>query len=185
MAGYITHKNNKDGWDPEKESYDEYKARRFEGHAGTGQPNSQKNARGICPHTDVEKRKCKCRTCINRKNRAKGKRKQNMVRKKLGIPDRKFHGADAHEENWRSAVRIEVKAGKQVGPIATRFNKAEAQSWENVKNQVGGTGKSKPFMMVAMPDGESDGIVLCRLSQLDKVVDALIENRELPEEEQY
>lgn len=183
MAGQINKPNN-NGWDIENESYDEYKARRFEGQMGLGQPNSQKNARGICPQTDIEKRKCKCRTCINRKNRAKGRRKQNMVRKKLGIPDRKFHGADAHEENWRSAVRIEVKAGKQVGPIATRFKNAEAQSWENVKNQVGG-GKSKPFMMVAMPDGESDGIVLCRLSELDKVVDALIENRELPEEEQY
>ena len=77
-----------------------------------------------------------------------------------------------------------MKAGKQVGPIAPRFKNAEAQSWENVKNQVGGC-KSKPFMMVAMPDGESDGIVLFRLSELDKVVDALIENRELPKEEQY
>ncbi len=120
MSGYIS-KPNKDGWDPEKESWDEYKANRFSGMSGTGQPNSQTNAKGLCPNTD------------------------NMVRKKLGIPDRKFHGADAHEENWRSAVRIEVKAGKQVGPIATRFNKAEAQSWENVKNTVGGRGK--PFMM--------------------------------------
>ena len=105
-----------------------------------------------------------------------------MVRKKLGIPDRKFHGADAHEENWRSAVRIEVKAGKQVGPIATRFEKAEAQSWENVKNQVGG-GRGKPFMMVAMPDDTSDGIVLFRLSQLKEVVEGIIENWERPVED--
>jgi len=181
MSGQI---NNpmRNGWDPENESWDEYKARRFEGRAGTGQPNSQKNARGECPETGEQKRKCRCRTCINRKNRAKGRRKQNMVRKKLGIPDRKFHGADAHEENWRSAVRIEVKAGKQVGPIATRFEKAEAQSWENVKNQVGG-GRSKPFMMVAMPDSTSDGIVLFRLSQLREVIEGIIENWESPEED--
>jgi len=180
MAGTISTKNN-NGWDPENESWDEFKARRFEGQMGIGQPNSQKNARGVCPNTGDQKRRCKCRTCINRKNRAKGRRKQNMVRKKLGIPDRKFHGADAHEENWRSAVRIEVKAGKQVGPIATRFEKAESQSWENVKNVVGG--RSKPFMMVAMPDESSDGIVLFRLSQLRAVVEGIIENWENPEED--
>jgi hypothetical protein len=180
MSGYIKPKNS-NGWDPEKESWDEYKANRFSGQQGIGMANSQKNARGMCPETDLPKRTCRCRTCINRKNRAKGKRKQNMVRKKLGIPDRKFHGADAHEENWRSAVRIEVKAGKQVGPIATRFNKAEAQSWENVKNVVGGRGK--PFMMVAMPDGESDGIVLFRLSKMKEVLEGILSNWENPEEE--
>ena len=181
MAGQISPKRN-NGWDPEKESWDEWKARRFEGQMGIGQSNSQKNARGMCPNTDKPKRQCDCRTCINRRNRSKGRRKQNMVRKKLGIPDRKFHGADAHEENWRSAVRIEVKAGKQVGPIATRFDKAEAQSGENVKNQVGG-GRGKPFMMVAMPDDTSDGIVLFRLSQLREVVEGIIENWERPVED--
>ena len=180
MSGYIKKPNN-NSWDPEKESWDEYKANRHLGQAGIGQPNSQTNARGICPDTDLPKRTCRCRTCINRKNRAKGKRKQNMVRKKLGIPDRKFHGADAHEENWRSAVRIEVKAGKQVGPIATRFNKAEAQSWENVKNVIGG--RDKPFMMVAMPDGESDGIVLFKLSKMKEVLEGILSNWDNPEEE--
>ena len=180
MSGYIKKPNN-NAWDPEKESWDEYKANRHSGQSGMGQPNSQTNARGLCPDTDLPKRTCRCRTCINRKNRAKGKRKQNMVRKKLGIPDRKFHGADAHEENWRSAVRIEVKAGKQVGPIATRFNKAEAQSWENVKNVIGG--RDKPFMMVAMPDGESDGIVLFRLSKMKEVLEGILSNWENPEEE--
>ena len=86
MSGYIS-KPNKDGWDPEKESWDEYKANRFSGMSGTGQPNSQTNAKGLCPNTDIAKRTCKCRTCINRRNRSKGRRKQNMVRKKLGIPD--------------------------------------------------------------------------------------------------
>ncbi len=178
MSGRINTPNNS-SWDPSKESWDEFKANRHAGWSGTGQPNSQKNARGLCPNTDVEKRKCRCRTCINRKNRAKGRRKQNMVRKKLGIADRKFHGADAHEENWRSAVRIEVKAGKQVGPIYTRFLKAEVQSWENVKNVEGG--KGKPFAMVAMPDGTSDGLVIFRLSQLQEVVLGIVENWENPE----
>ncbi len=79
---------------------------------------------------------------------------------------------------------IELDEAAEVVDEAHDPKNAEAQSWENVKNQVGG-GKSKPFMMVAMPDGESDGIVLCRLSDYIFVVDALIENRELPEEEQY
>ena len=33
MSGYIS-KPNKDGWDPEKESWDEYKANRFSGMSG-------------------------------------------------------------------------------------------------------------------------------------------------------
>jgi hypothetical protein len=75
-----------------------------------------------------------------------------------------------------------VKAGKQVGPIATRFNKAEAQSWENVKDSIGGN-KSKPFMMVAMPEGTSDGICLIRLSELEKVMDAIQDNWDRFDEE--
>ena len=39
------------------------------------------------------------------------------------------------------------------------------------------------FMMVAMPDDTSDGIVLFRLSQLREVVEGIIENWERPVED--
>lgn len=54
---------------------------------------------------------------------------------------------------------MEMKAGKQVQPIATRFDLARAQSEE--QRPIGDT---RPFMMVAMPEGTKDGIVLMRLS---------------------
>ena len=46
----------------------------------------------MCPNTDKPKRQCDCGLT------EKGRRKQNMVRKKLGITDRKFHGADTPEK---------------------------------------------------------------------------------------
>jgi hypothetical protein len=177
-------KPNKKAWDVENETWEEYKARKSieSGVKSISQPNSVKKQQGECKVTGVPKRKCECRTCINRRNRSKGRAKQNSVRKKLKIPSRKFHGADAHEENWDSSVRVEVKSGKQVGPIYTRFLKAEAQSWENVKESIGGN-KSKPFMMVAMPEGTSDGLVLFRLSELNKVIDAIQDNWDRFDEE--
>ena len=172
MTGMIT-PNNKDGWDPDNETFAEFKSRKTSHSKSISQPNSVIKQRGECKVTGIPKRKCSCRTCINRRNRSKGRAKQNAVRKKLKIPSRKFHGADAHEENWDSSVRIEVKSGKQVGPIWTRFQKAEAQSWENVKDAIGGDGKSKPFMMVAMPEGTSDGLCIIRLSELENVLEAI------------
>ena len=55
--------------------------------------------------------------------------------------------------------RVEMKAGKQVGPIHTRFELARLQSEE-----ARPMGDARPFLMVAMPEGTSDGIVLMRLS---------------------
>ena len=74
------------GWDG-TETYAEYKAKKYAGWSGIGQPNSNTRMAGKCPNTNEIKTKCKCRTCINRRNRAKGRRKQNLARKKLGIPD--------------------------------------------------------------------------------------------------
>jgi len=64
-----------------------------------------------------------------------------------------------HEEVWGGSCRVEMKAGKQVQPIATRFEAARAQS-----ELARPMGDPRPFLMVAMPDGSSDGIVLMRLS---------------------
>jgi len=64
--------------------------------------------------------------------------------------------------------RVEVKAGAQVGPIATRFDAARVQS-ESSK----ALGDIRPFLMVAMPDGRSDGIVLMRLEEFAMLVAVL------------
>ena len=91
-----------------------------------------------------------------KRNRAKGDSKARRARKKLGIG-----GANTrHEEHWGGHLRIEVKAGAQVQPIATRFFAAEKQS-----AQAKAIGDIRPFVMVAMPDDIQDGIVLMRLSQ--------------------
>lgn len=90
-----------------------------------------------------------------KRNRAKGDSKARRARKMLGIG-----GANTrHEEHWGGAFRVEVKAGAQVSPIATRFEAAEKQS-----GLAKSIGDHRPFLMVAMPDDSRDGIVLMRLS---------------------
>jgi hypothetical protein len=70
-----------------------------------------------------------------------------------------------HEEHWGGLFRVEVKAGAQVGPISTRFNQARLQS-EASKS----LGDIRPFAMIAMPDGSSDGIVLMTLDEFAELV---------------
>lgn len=100
-------------------------------------------------------RGCDCPRCRGKRNRAKGDTKARAARKKLGIPG----VMSRHEEHWSGRCRVEMKAGAQVGPIATRFELARAQS-ELARPH----GDNRPFLMVAMPDGTKDGIVLMRLS---------------------
>lgn len=111
-------------------------------------------------------RGCNCARCRGKRNRAKGDSKARKARQALGIT-----GANTrHEELWGGAFRIEVKAGAQIKPIATRFLDAEAQS-----EQHRPIGDTRIFLMVAMPDGTSDGIVLGRLSQLGELLKHLNE----------
>jgi len=77
-----------------------------------------------------------------------------------------------HEEVWGGAIRVEVKAGKQVQPIYTRFLLAEQQS----KNGSA-LGDIRPFGMVAMPDGTSDGLIIMRLSEFQNFM-ALLDDLE-------
>ena len=105
-------------------------------------------------------------------NRNNGRTKQEMARKLLKVPDNVSGKIPADEEDWNSNVLFEVKSGKQVDPIATRFYNAESQSQEFVDT----LGTKKPFSMIAMPHGTGDGIFMCRLSSLEKVVDGLLEN---------
>ena len=160
-------------WLP-NETYQEYKRKKY-GHLpkSMSQKNSEGRQIGKCPNTGTKKHLCNCRTCLNRRNRQKGRRKQNLARKALNIPSNRFHGADAHEENWRGHLRVEVKAGKQVGPIATRFYKAKQQSDAN--NDIIGA-KSKPFAMVAMPDESVNGLFICELDKIFEVATAILQN---------
>lgn len=92
-----------------------------------------------------------------KRNRAKGDSKARRARKMLGIA-----GANTrHEELWGGVVRVEMKAGAQVSPIVTRYRNAEQQS-----EQSRSLGDIRPFVLVAMPDGESDGLAVMRLSVL-------------------
>jgi hypothetical protein len=109
---------------------------------------------------------CTCPVCRGANNRRKGDSKAAKARKIIGLGG----PASRHEEHWTGAVLSEMKAGAQVGPIATRFEAARAQS-----NASRAIGDNRPFVMVAMPDDTSDGIVLCRLSELRNVAYALVE----------
>jgi|TARA_B100000902_G_scaffold5747_1_gene7513 hypothetical protein len=113
-------------------------------------------------------------------NRNNGRNKQELARKLLKVPDNVTGKIPADEEDWNSNVLFEVKSGKQIDPIATRFYNAESQSQEFVDS----LGKKKPFSMVAMPTGTGDGIFMCRLSSLEKVVEALQENWKKYEEQE-
>lgn len=103
-----------------------------------------------------------------RRNRTKGDSKARRARKKLGLGGH----LTRHEENWGGVVRTEVKAGAQVGPIATRFNAAKAQSYASKA-----LGDIRPFVMVAMPDGTTKGIVLMDLDEFGELL-ALIRDQD-------
>jgi len=113
-------------------------------------------------------------------NRNNGRNKQELARKLLKVPDNVTGRIPADEEDWNSHVLFEVKSGKQVDPIATRFYNAESQSQEFIDS----LGDKKPFSMIAMPTGTGDGIFMCRLSSLEKVVEALHKNWEKYEKQE-
>ena len=116
-----------------------------------GRPD-RKNVRRI--------RGCADPAARGRRNRTKGDAKARRARKKLGLGGH----LTRHEENWGGYFRTEVKAGAQVGPIATRFQTAKAQS-----DAAKALGDIRPFIMVAMPDGTTDGIVLMSLSEFSEL----------------
>jgi len=105
-------------------------------------------------------------------NRNNGRSKQELARKLLKVPDNVGGRTPADEEDWNSKVLFEVKSGKQVDPIATKFYNAESQSQEfqDVWKE------KKPFSMIAMPNGTGDGLFICRLSELQNVVAGLLAN---------
>ena len=66
----------------------------------------------------------------NQFNRNNGRSKQELARKLLKVPDNVGGKIPADEEDWNSNILFEVKSGKQVDPIATRFYNVESQSQE-------------------------------------------------------
>jgi hypothetical protein len=101
-------------------------------------------------------RGCVCPRCRGQRNRAKGDAKARKARKALGI-----EGVNSrHEELWGGAIRLEVKAGAQIKPVFTAYLRCEIQS-----EQHRPIGDPRPFALVAMPDGTSDGLIVMRLSQ--------------------
>lgn len=102
-------------------------------------------------------------------NKQKGHRKQSLARKALEElfgAEALFHGRKANEEAWTHLpVRVEVKAGAQVKPIETRFLAAEKQA-----TTAKATGDPRPFVFIAMPDGMTDGLFVCRLSTLKELL---------------
>jgi hypothetical protein len=102
-----------------------------------------------------------------RRNRTKGDSKARRARKKLGLGGY----LTRHEENWGGLFRTEVKAGAQVGPIFTRFQLAERQS-----HAAKALGDIRPFIMVAMPDGTTKGIVLMDLDAFSELISLIQES---------
>lgn len=100
-------------------------------------------------------------TARGKRNRSKGDSKARRARKMLGIA-----GANTrHEELWGGRIRVEIKAGAQISPVVTRYKTAEAQSEPHRA-----IGDYRPFMLVCMPDGEQDGLVVMRLSVMSDLL---------------
>jgi len=109
-----------------------------------------------------------------------------------------FHGRKANEEAWNFPVRPEVKAGQQVEPISRRYLAAEANpvdgplsgpflrveratkdvkpfetkfnAAEKQSARAKPTGDPRPFVFIAMPDGMTDGLFVCRLSVVKELL---------------
>lgn len=115
-------------------------------------------------------RTCKCRSCRGRADRRTGKKKQGTAARRLGIPTNGIE--TGHEEHYAGALRIEVKSGdREAGPVWTRYAACEAQS-----EAARPIGDHRPFAAVFMPKGQSEGLVVVRLSKVNEFAAALVEN---------
>ncbi len=124
-------------------------------------PKPSQRAAWACPKQVVScTRGTPCPSCLGRRNRRGGLRKQREARKQMGVPQARFRGQDAQEENWAGVFRCEVKAGQQVKAMTSRFLAAEAQSDANKR-----IGDPRPFAFIAMPTNMgAEGLVCVRLS---------------------
>jgi len=125
-----------------------------------------------CPTTDKPKRSCDCKSCVNGRAYRKGHRKQDTVRmwfEALTGTKATFHGRKGNEEQWfHLPVRVEVKAGKQVGAVWTAYAKQETQS-----DQAKPFGDAREFVGCSAPDDMSDFLLTIRASRFEQVANAL------------
>ena len=166
MAGQVRKPNNREFDIRDDETYSDWKRRKAE-EEGKCQGIGQKNKKDTSNWSEAQKR--------GRRSRNKGMRKQNEARKQLRIPNAKFRSNMGNEENWRGNLRFEVKAGKQIQTMWTKFLKMEEQSASNLPDY--GANK-KPFVGVLKPDGTSDGLIMFRISDLENVVTGFVMNWE-------
>lgn len=164
MAGQISRPNNREFDIRDDETFSDWKRRKAEEN-GTVQGIGQKNKKDTSNWSEAQKR--------GKRSRDKGMRKQREARKQLKIPNSKFRSNMGNEENWRGELRFEVKAGKQIQTIWTKFLKMKEQSDSNLADV--GT-DSKPFVAVIKPDGSTDGLVMFRISDVENVIWGFKEN---------
>jgi|TARA_B100001094_G_scaffold30746_1_gene25559 hypothetical protein len=164
MAGQISRPNNREFDIRDDETFSDWKRRKAEEN-GTVQGIGQKNKKDTSNWSEAQKR--------GKRSRDKGMRKQREARKQLKIPNSKFRSNMGNEENWRGELRFEVKAGKQIQTIWTKFLKMKEQSDSNLADV--GT-ESKPFVAVIKPDGSTDGLVMFRISDVENVIWGFKEN---------
>lgn len=130
----------------------------------------------VCRRDDPTcSRKTPCVACRGARNRRSGMRKQREARKALeavtGKDAARFAGQLGNEESWSGLpLRVEVKSGAIAGPVWTKYAAAEAQS--NASKAIGDV---RPFVFVAMGQRTTDGLLVCRLSELARVVEALVD----------
>lgn len=115
-----------------------------------------------------------CNACRGARNRRSGMRKQREARKALealtGAEAARFAGQLGNEESWSGLpLRVEVKSGAIAGPVWTKYAAAEAQALQSKA-----IGDTRPFVFIAMGTRTSDGLMVCRLSELARVVEALV-----------
>lgn len=107
-----------------------------------------------------------CKQCLGARNRRKGLKKQRAVAKTIGklsgVPVGRYASQTGNEENWRTTIRWEVKAGQQVKGFTTTFTNAEAQA-----EAAHGIGDPRPFGFVAVPDGWPEGECLMTFRSRD------------------
>lgn len=124
-----------------------------------------------CVHTGEPRRTCKCRSCLGRRNRNKGKTGQRAAREALMLRRERWTGREANEETWTAAVRVEVKAGgNMANPVGLRYDQMRSQS-----DEATAIGDNRPFVGIVKPDGWSDVVVLVKGKDLPAVVAALLE----------
>lgn len=108
------------------------------------------------------------------RNRRLGLTKQAKAARAVGIPRSSI--SPGHEEYLPGRLRVEVKAGAQVGPIWTRYRAARAQS--EAQRPIG---DHRPFAMLAMPTGTSSGLLICDLDHIVEVAAAVLGNFDVPQ----